>query len=188
MTRKQITALQRILAREAAEYQVRSGHPVPGQHPSGDKYTVTDGITCVLLDTPAPTLPMGEQADTFFEIVQKERKNEAHFPVPSDQISASRWRGQTKQQRQGVELSAPILYPEQLRVDDLGTAAAPTVIKGQFDPQLLVDAAEAVGSEPLLFLGYGPFNKHFPSLLVMPPTWTEFNCTKPIALVLSMRV
>lgn len=191
MTKKQIAALQRILEREAAEHRMRPDRPSPGQHPCGGKYAVTDGMICVLMDAPEPTLPLGEQADTFAEIVHKERKSEAHYPVPADQINVSKWRTQAKrrnEQSQRVKLSTSILPPEKLRIDDLEATGAPTVIEGQFNPQLLVDAVEAVGGDSLLFLGYGRFNKRFPSLLVMPPEWTEINCSDPIALVLSLRV
>lgn len=192
MTKKQLAAIQRILAREAAEFQVRPDRPFPGQHPSENKYAVTDGIICVLMDSPVSALPLGEQADTFARIVRNERKSEAHFPVPVNQIDISRWKAQAKKQRsqtQRIELSAPILLPEQLRVDDLD---APTVVEGHFDPQLLVDAAEAVGGDPLFFLGYGRFKRHFPSLLVMPPMWLDKSVAEsmtqdPIALVLSLR-
>lgn len=192
MTKKQLAALQRILAREAAAYQGRSDRPAPGQHPSRDKYAVTDGTICVLMDSPAPDLPMGEQADSFIEIVQNERKSEAHFPVPADQISVPKWKTQIKQQKQEIEISAPIIRPEQLTVSDLDATDAPTVVVGHFALQLLVDAAEAVGGDPLFFLGYGRFNSRFPSLLVMPPMWidrsgAESMAQDPIALVLPLR-
>ena len=212
MTKKQLAALQRILAREKAAYQVCSGRPAPGQHPSEDKYAITDGTICVLMDGPEAALPVGEQADTFARIVRNERKSEAHVPVPADQINVSKWRTQAKRQSsqsQGAELTAPILRPEQLCVDDLDAPTkqlrvddldAPTkqlrvddldtstVVVGHFDPQLLVDAVEAVGGNPLFFLGYGRFNSRFPSLLVMPPEWTELNCTNPIVLILTLPV
>lgn len=200
MTKKQLAALRRILDREKAAYQVRSGRPAPGQHPSEDKYAITDGTICVLMDGPEAALPVGEQADTFARSVRNERKSEAHFPVPADQINVNKWRTQTKRQSsqsQGAELTAPILRPEQLCVDDLDAPTkqlrvdnldTSTVVVGHFDPQLLVDAAEAVGGNPLFFLGYGRFNSRFPSLLVMPPEWTELNCTGPIALILPLPV
>ena len=65
MTKKQLAALRRILDREKAAYQVRSGRPAPGQHPSEDKYAIADGTICVLMDGPEAALPVGEQADTF---------------------------------------------------------------------------------------------------------------------------
>ena len=65
MTKKQLAALRRILDREKAAYQVRSGRPAPGQHPSEDKYAIADGTICVLMDGPEAALPEGEQADTF---------------------------------------------------------------------------------------------------------------------------
>lgn len=190
MTQKQLAALRRILDREAAAYRMLSGRSIPGQHPSEDKFAVSDGNICILSDTPFPDLKMGERVDSLTQIVQNERKSETHFPVPKDQIDRPRWARLIRRdggQPHGVELSASVLRPDQLHFDDAGAVETPEVV-GKFDPQLLVDAADAVGGNPLFFLGYGPFNGHFPSLLVMPPDWTESNCAKPIALVLPMRI
>lgn len=190
MTEKQIAALQRILAREVVAYRALACRPAPGQHPSGDKYAISDGNICVLLDAPLPELHMSVRADSLTKFVQNERKNGLHFPVSGGQIDRSFWGKQAHQggnRPHGVELSAPVLHPEQLTLDDAGTAETPTEVIAEFDPQLLVDAADAVGGSPIFFLGYGPSNEHFPSLLVMPPDYTERNCAEPIALVLPLR-
>lgn len=191
MTKRQLSALQRILEREAAAYQALSGRPAPGQHPSENKFAVSDGNICILSDELFSDLKMGERVDSLAQIVRNERKGETHFPVPEHQIDRSYWArqiGRGGDQLHGVELSAPVLHPDRLHFDNVGVAEVPTEIMGKFDPQLLVDAADAIGGSPLYFLGYGPFNGHFPSLLIMPPGWTESNCTKPIALVLPMRI
>lgn len=191
MTKKQIAALQRILEREAAAYRALSGRPTPGQHPSQDKYAISDGNICVLLDAPIPEFPVGGQVNSLARIVYNERKGETHFPVPEGEIDRPRWAKQVRRcnnQIQGMALSAPIIRPDQLNFEETGIAETATEVTGKFDPQLLVDATDAVGGGPLYFLGYGPFNKHFPSLLVMPPRWTESNYAKPIALVLPLRV
>lgn len=191
MTKKQLAALQRILDRETVAYRMLSGRPAPGQHPSEDKFAVSDGDICILLDTPLPNFPMGERVDSLNQIVQNERRSEAHSPVPEGEIDHPRWTRQARHcndQLQGIVLSAPIIRPDQLNFEEAGIAETTTEVTGKFDPQLLVDAAEAVGGSPLYFLGYGPFNGHFPSLFVMPPDWTESNCAKPIALVLPLRV
>lgn len=191
MTKKQLAALRRILDREAAAYRALPSRPAPGQHPSGDKYAVSDGNICILSDAPFPDLRMGERVDSLAQIVQNERTGEAHFPVPQTQIDRSYWAKQIRQgdnHPHGVELSAPVLYPDQLHFDDAGATELPTEVIGKFDPQLLVDATDAVGDKPLFFLGFGSFNSRFPSLLVIPPDWTEPNCTKPIVLVLPLRI
>lgn len=190
MTKRQLAALQRILDRELAAYRRISGRPAPGQHPSQDKFAVSDGNICILLNEPLPDLPMGDKIDSLAQIVQNERKGETHFPVPKEQIDRPRWTRWIRRgggQPHGVELSAPVLRPEQLHFSDADTTGTPTEIVGKFDPQLLVDALNAVGGKPLLFLGYGSFNSRFPSLLIMPPDWTEYDCDKPIALILSLR-
>lgn len=190
MTKKQLAALQRILEREATAYRALSGRPVPGQHPTEDKFAISDGNICILLNEPLPNLPMGERVDSLARIVQNERKGETHFPIPKSQISRPYWASQIRRdggQPHGVELSAPVLRPDQLIFNDAGTAEIPMEVTGKFDPQLLIDATDAVDGSPLFFLGYGPSNAHFPSLLVMPPDYTECNCAEPIALVLPLR-
>lgn len=191
MTKKQLSALQRILERETAAYRALSGRPAPGQHPTEDKFAVSDGNICILLNEPLPDLPMGERVESLARIVQNERKGETHFPIPKSQISRPYWASQIRRggdQPHRVELTAPVLRPDQLIFDDTGADETSTEVVGKFDPQLLVDATDAVGDEPLFFLGYGSFNSRFPSLLVMPPDWTEPNCTKPIVLVLPLRI
>lgn len=189
MTKRQLFALQRILEREAAAYQALSGRPSPGQHPSQDKYAVSDGDICILSDEPFPDLKMGGRVDALARIVQGERKSEAHFPVPETQIDRSRWERKIKRcngRPHGIEISAPIVHPNQLLIYQ-AEAVASSKISGKFDPQLLVDAVDVVGESPILFLGYGPFNAHFPSLLIFPPEWTEQKGTDPIALVFPLR-
>ena len=186
MTRKQLSALQRILDREAAMHQVLSGRPSPGQHPSQGKYAVSDGDICILSNEPFPDVKLGGRADSLAQIVQNERKSEAHFPVPEDQVDRSRWARWARRPDRGVELTAPILHPDQFVIYE-AEAKSSTEVSGKFDPQLLVDAVDAVGGNPLLFLGYGPFNSHFPSLLMFPPEWTEERGADPIALVLPLR-
>lgn len=191
MTQKQLAALRRILDREAAAYRMLSGRPIPGQHPSEDKYAISDGNICVLLSEPLPNFPMGDRVDSLAQIVRNERKGETHYPVPEDQIDRPHWARLIRQdggQPHGVELSTSVLRPDQLHFDDAGTVDTPTEVMGKFDPQLLVDATDTVGYKPLYFLGFGLFIGHFPSLLIMPPKWTERNCTEPIALVLPMRI
>ena len=190
MTKRQLSALQRILDREAAAYQVLSGRPSPGQHPSQGKFAISDGNICILMDALLPGIPLGGRVDSLARIVQNERKGETHFPVPEDQIDRSRWArqiGRPGDRLRGVKLTAPILHPDQLPIYE-AEAIASSKVSGKFDPQLLVDAVDIVGESSLLFLGYGPFNGHFPSLLVMPPDWTEFNSAKPIALVFPLRI
>lgn len=167
-----------------------SGRLASGQHPSEDKYAVSDGNICILSDVPFPDLRMGERADSLAQIIKNERKGETHFPVPENQIDRSYWMrqiGRYKGRPHGIKISAPIVHSDQMHFSDTGTANSPMEVMGKFDAQLLVDAVDAVGDKPFFFLGYGPFNGHFPSLIVMPPDWTEPNCTKPIALVLPMR-
>ena len=191
MTNKQLASLRRILDRETAAYRALSGRPAPGQHPSEDKFAISDGNICILLNELLPNFPMGERVDSLNQIVQKERRGETHFPVPENQIDRSRWARQIRRgdnRPHGILLSAPITCPNQLHFDDAGAAKAPTEVVGRFDLQLLVDATDAIGGSPLFFLGFGSFNGHFPSLLAMPPGWTESNCAKPIALVLPMRI
>ena len=190
MTKKQLAALQRILDREEAAYQVLSGRPSPGQHPSQGKFAISDGDICVLSNTPFPDLKLGGRVDSLAQIVQNERRGETHVPVPENQIDYSRWArqiGRSGDRMHGVEISAPILHPDQLQIYQAEAAASSKEITGKFNPQLLIDAVDIVGESSLLFLGYGPFNGHFPSLLVMPPDWTEFNSAKPIALVFPLR-
>ena len=196
MTKKQLAALQRILDREVAAYQVRSGRPAPGQHQSEDKVAITDGDICVLLDTLLPELPVGEQADSFARIFRNERESGGHLPVTMEQINVTCWKELAKEwNRQtdihGVELSA-FQSAVQLNVDPAVPRQAVPVgnsssVNAQFDPQLLVDAAEAVGGKPIYFLGFGCFNHHYPSLLVIPPKWTENGAAEPIALVFPIR-
>lgn len=187
MTERQVAALQRILEREAVAYRTLADRPAPGQHPSQDKWAVSDGDICILLHEPLPNLPMSVRADSLARFVQNERKRELHFPVPANQIDRSYWArliGQGGNRPQGVELSAPILRPDQLVFDDSGVAEPKMEVSGKFDAQLLIDAIDVVGCSPLVFIGAGLLDGHYPPLLMMPPLWTEQNCAEPLALIL----
>lgn len=186
MTKKQLAALQRILDRERVAYQVRSDRPAPGQHPSENKYAITDGYVCVLMNSPCPGLPIGERADYLAKIVRNERKCGKHLPILCDQIDMRYWTEKAKyysDSAYGITLFASAIHPDQLALD-MGAAEG---VSGRFHPQQLMDAAIAVGGNPLCFLGFGPLNGHFPSLLMFHPEWTERNCSEPIALVTSLR-
>lgn len=186
MTRKQINALRRILDREAATYLARIGRPAPGQHQSEDKVAVTDGNICVLLDVTIPDLPMGERADSFASIIRNERSSDSYFPVSADQIRVSDWRALAKKQAgdgSGIELT---VQPD-------GDPSGPgqsilNLIMGRFNPQLLIDAVDAVGGKPQFFLGMGRFSSRFPSLLVFPTAWQDNGSSGPVVLVLSLRI
>ena len=137
MTKSQLSALQRILDREAAAYQVLSGRPSPGQHPSQGKFAISDGNRCILSDAPFPDLKIGKRVDSLARIVWNERKSEAHFPVPETQIDISRWTRQIKRcngRPHGVEISAPIVHPDQLQIYQAEAVASSKEITGKFDP------------------------------------------------------
>ena len=186
MTKQQINALHRILEREAVTYQARIGRPTPGQHQSEDKVAVTDGNICVLLDATIPDLPMGERADSFAAIIRNERNSDSYFPVSADQIRVSDWRALVKKQTgdgSSIELTVqPDSDPSGPRQSILN------LIMGRFNPQLLVDAVDAVGGKPQFFLGMGRFSSRFPSLLVFPTSWRDNGSSGPVVLVLSLRI
>lgn len=186
MTRKQINALHRILEREAVTYQARIGCPTPGQHQSEDKAAVTDGNICVLLDATIPDLPMGDRADSFASIIRNERSSDSYFPVSADQVRVSDWRALAKKQGgdgPGIELT---VQPDS---DPSGPGQSIlNLIMGCFNPQLLVDAVDAVGGKPQFFLGMGLFSSRFPSLLVFPAGWRDNGSSGPVVLILSLRI
>lgn len=185
MTKKQINALRRILEREAVTYQARIGRPAPGQHQSEDKVAVTDGNICVLLDVTIPDLSMGDRADSFASIIRNERSSDSYFPVSADQIGVSDWRALAKKQAgdgSGIELT---VQPDSNPSGSEQSILNP--IMGRFNPQLLVDAVDAVGGKPQFFLGMGRFSSRFPSMLVFPPDWQDNDTSGPVVFVLSLR-
>lgn len=64
----------------------------------------------MLMNSPVSALPLGEQADTFARIVRNERKGEAHFPVPVNQIDISRWKAQAKKQRSQTQRIMDLIF------------------------------------------------------------------------------
>lgn len=170
MNETQISALRRIIKREIAGYRPRSRWPAPGQHHSADKFVVTDGHIFVFLDSPIINLPFGKRADKFIQIIQDEQMCRTHIPVPAGQIDFLTWTNQTRNDDDytSVELSVRNQNGQ--------------IVSGRFDPQLLVDAVEVVGSSSLLLLALGP---QIPNLLVVPSGWTEQHESCPIVVVLS---
>lgn len=183
MTQKQLAALRRILNREAETYQARIGRPVPGQHQSEHKVAITDGRICVLMDVLFPELPIGGRADSFASIVRKERASDSYYPVSADQSRITSWRALARKQVDDVSGVEITVQPE-------NKFELPYVhpIIGRFNPQLLVDAVDAIGRKPQIFLGMGPFSERFPSLLVFPSGWMDNGELGPVAFVLALRI
>lgn len=174
-----------ILEREAVTYKARIGRPAPGQYQSGEKVAVTDGDICVLLDATIPDLPMGERADSFVSIIRNERNSDSYFPVSADQIRGVDWRALAKKQAGDGSDIEPNVQPDS---DPSGPGQSIlNLITGHFNPQLLVDAVDAIGGKPQFFLEMGRFSFRFPSLLVFPPDWRDNDVSGPVVFVLSLR-
>lgn len=154
MTKKQISALWRIIKREQSEYdnaafeanKFRSDNRTfapkqAGVHPSLEKHIVTDRCVAVIFPKSPPKLPEAERSNGLYEQIQRDIGTHRHvLALTVTAAHISEWRQLSKPWRVGNphRINAP---PAQI------VAQTPDgrTVEGFYNPCYLVDAVEAIG-------------------------------------------
>lgn len=161
MTKKQITALNRILARE----RLRRADEPCGIHPAGNRYIVTDGVAAILLRDKPEGFPEADRQDTVYKSIQNDREYGDHvlaFTATADMVKNWKQMAREWQGGKSVKDGAPPVEITAQREDG-------AKVSGFFNPLLLVDAAEAVGTGCMVYIGHNTrLNSYWPTLLIYP--------------------
>lgn len=182
MTKKQLAALNTIVALENARLEERNSKLNPGVHPCYDKWLVTDGVSAVILSEKPEGLPESEEQSKIFDVIQRDIDNGTHIlacRVTSDIIRE--WKVLAKPWKKGMDTksgAAPVTLTAQK--EDGGS------FSGNFNPWYLVNVVEAIGPGAMLYLGNTRFCQH-PSLLVYPKDWME-DTNHATGYVLPLRI
>lgn len=180
MTKKQLSALQRIVGREQSRRADSKSPEVAGVHPSGERFAVTDGNLVVLFAEEPGNIPEAERADIFDQFVQNFLKDNdcwlvANPPTVDDCKKIVReWK---KLKTIGKPLIPKI------------TITATHGDKGEtttscFDARLYIDLLEAVGSYRNIYIGSSRTARvPYPCLLVYKRNgredWQDVNWNEP---------
>lgn len=164
MLKKQITALNRILDWERF---YREDKPC-GVHPTGDRYVITEGHVAILLQEKPDGLPEADRQDGILNSIESDRDYGDHtlaFSVTADRIKE--WKRLSKPWEEGKTHKTGAVPVEITAQCEDGST-----VSGFFNPLLLADAAEAVGTGCMVYIGHDTrWNSHYPTLLVYPKDW-----------------
>lgn len=177
MTKKQLAALQRIIDIE----QYKRPNSPAGVHPTNEHFIVTDGYVAVMFSEQPDGLNMAEPMESIFKIIMEDMNHGNHCLV-SESVDLNGWRQLARDWKKGKDHKSGATPVVLSTTTDRGE----TII-GTFNPRILVDAVEAVGTGAMLYLGYRQNYSHYPTLLVYPKDWMESGCD-PMALVMPLRV
>ena len=196
MTKKQISALQRMIDREASRIEWKKqnrkeGDPAveetAGAHTSHEKYIVTDGYVAVIFPEKPAELPEAERMDSLYDVMRSDIQNQDcfndHFlALAVTAAHISEWKQQAKPWKAGkTHKTGAVPVKLTAQKPDGGT------VEGFYDPRYLVDVVEAIGPGAMLYIGrYSPHSP-FCSLLVFPKDWMENN-EHAIGYVLPIRM
>lgn len=151
LTKKQITALERITSyeREANERNNRDGGA--GLHPSEDKFIVTDGITVVVFDEQSDQLELASRIDFYSKYIRELVENADgiranQFPTVADCKQA------IKKWKQMTNLGKPTIPKVEVRGTLMERGYIERPISAWFDARHMLNALEAMGSNTAVFI------------------------------------
>lgn len=162
LTKKQLSALQRIVGREQTRYDEIQSEALAGVHPSEKHFTITDGTMVVLFMEQPDGIPVGDRTETYDKYVQDYLKDArtslvASPPTVEDCKKIIReWRGM---KNLGKPLSPKITVTAK---DENGAS-----MTSYFDAYRYLDILEAVGPYRNIYMGNSDtMRTPYPCLLV----------------------
>lgn len=166
MTKKQIKALSDISAN--GKFITKQRRYGEGKYRDG--YFVTDGCVVVFYPESVPELADGATmgcTDSFFNIFDDDLRYGSYHLVQEPffgEVNVSTIRKIIKEytiDHKSVHTAAAIKSIDlSARLDD------GTVVAGRFNTKYLINAIEAVGSKPLVYIGYSKNNRRYPCLML----------------------
>ena len=148
LTKKQLSALQRIVGREQTRYDEIQSEALAGVHPSEKHFAITDGTMVVLFAKQPEGIPVGDRTETYDKYVQDYLKDaNASLVVSPPTVDdckkiIRKWRGMKN-------LGNP-LFPK-ITVTTKDENDAP--MTSYFDAYRYLDILEAVGPYRNIYMG-----------------------------------
>lgn len=175
MTKKQQAALQRIINRETARnnengVKDHGNFVFGGVHPVEDGYVITDGYVAVYYHQKPEGFADASQADSLGRVIMNERNNGNHTLI-EEKFPLDDWKKLARQAERSGATARVTIGPAQ---------------DTDFNPRLVVDAMEAIGTGALAYLGRIP-NARNSTLLIYPKNWMDNPDSCSFALVLPLR-
>lgn len=168
LTKKQCTALRRIMSREEQAYKKYEKKPEPGVHPSRDMFAVSDFHMVVLLPGKPEGLPLSFESNSLYDFVRCDfdnREPSLFESVPGASIlrrAASEW------QKSGSPMNKVALVEMSIM------NSIPNIKNAYFNAQYVLDAVEAVGGKPRFYIAYDRTHPQKPPVLfVLPCEWMK---------------
>lgn len=162
LTKKQLSALQRIVGREQTRYDETQSEALAGVHPSEKHFAITDGTMVVLFVEQPEGISVGDRTETYDKYVQDYLKDaNASLVVSPPTVDDCKkiireWRGMKN-------LGKP-LFPK-ITVTTKDENDAP--MTSYFDAYRYLDILEAVGPYRNIYMGSSDtMRTPYPCLLV----------------------
>lgn len=165
MLKKQIAAMNRILDWERF---YRKDKPC-GAHPSGDGYVITDGRVAILFQEKPDDFPEADRQDDLYKLIQNDWKNRdcvLAFTVTADMVKD--WKRLAREWKCGKTVRNGAHPVEVTAQREDGTK-----VSGLFNPAVLVNAVEAVGTGCMVYVGYTRWCTQRPAIFILPKDWME---------------
>lgn len=177
MTKKQQSAIQRIISRDTSRrnFDKRPGDDgfIPGGiHPSDKGYVVTDGMVAIYFPDKPEGFPDASALPRMSKLILDEWKNGNHILIEQE-LPVDEWKQVIRQQKNTD-------YPPRI------TITVDPLPPSDFNPRLVIDAMEAMGAGAMVYIGKTRDHPSYDTLLVYPKNWME-SPDSPLALVLPYR-
>lgn len=161
LTKKQLSALQKIVGREQARYdkialeESRASNKlaqskVAGVHPSGDRYAITDGVLSVLFQEKPDGVADAERMDLIDQYVQA-FINDGNSQLVETPLSAEDCKKIIAEWKHSKNTIGKLTFP---RISLSVTGENDERMVGYFDATLYLNALDVAGTHRNLYLGY----------------------------------
>jgi len=179
VTKKQIKAIENILARESAK---RIDGTPPGVHPSLENYYISDACVTIMFRQKPEGFPEGIQYDDLGRIFSENMESGNYvYSLTATTELVKEWKTQSKLWKKGLTTASGAVPVEITAHCEDGA-----IVTGRYDPRLLIDAVESIGTNSMIYIGkFRALNCN--ALLVYPKDWVDTGNSDMIALVLPIQ-
>lgn len=162
LTKKQLSALQRIVGREQTRYDETQSEALAGVHPSEKHFAITDGTMVVLFTEQPEGIPVGDRTETYDKYVQ-DYLNDARASLVASPPTVEDCKKIIREWRGMKNLGKPLFPKITVAAKDENGAS----MTSYFDAYRYLDILEAVGPYRNIYMGSSDtMRTPYPCLLV----------------------